>query len=157
MKNTDTRAGTALRDALTRALAAECGMIYGRTKDVAVMFTSLVNPTDGRFVKLATQSFHQRPHTIVSLWPECDTTTYQNLVVMYRHPLGAKLTPVDVASLDEDKTLVLVSGDRQTMFFLRKDGTMGQADCNPSLRIEQAIKRGMARLEAALAATRQPA
>lgn len=153
MKNTNTRAGSSSRDAFTRALATGMGMPNGKTKNAAVIFASFVNPTDRRLVPLAKQSVDQRSHTVVSIWRTSDSTEQSNLVVIRRCLLGAEFVPVDVALPRDDKALVLVSGDRQTLFFLADNGAMAETQCLPSQGIKQAIERGEARLKEALAST----
>lgn len=153
MKNTNTRAGSTPREAMTRALASGMGMPNGKMKSAAVKFTSFLNPTDRRLVPLAKQSVDQRSHTVVSIWKDKGSNEQSNLVVIRRCLFGAEFVPVDVALLRDDKALVLVSGDRQTLFFLADNGAMAETQCLPSQGIEQAIERGEARLKEALAST----
>lgn len=120
-------------------------------------FESLVNPTDRRMIARAKKAITARDITVIAIWSEPGTKACQNLVVLWRHPVGFELVPVSIARLSDEVSFVLISGDRRTMFKLNAEGNVAASSCSPSPMIEEAIARGTSAFEEGLCGYRDAA
>jgi len=157
MKNDNSRADGCPREALTRALATTLGMPEGQTNTTEVKIDSFNNPTDRRLIALAKRSVAERAHTLVSFWTSSKSSEPSALVMIRRHLRGVEFVPVYVARPRSDRAMVLVSGDRQTLFSLTGAGAISESSCFPCARIDQAITRGQAELAVAVTDLRSTA
>ena len=148
----NTVAGIGPREALTRTLRKQMGIGNGPNAASSILFGTFDNVSDRQFIALACQSAADKCDMVMSIWQEADSKAPSNLVVFYRSKGNVELHPVDVASPQDDKALVLVSQDRASLFYMNKRNAMARSRCGPSDGIERAVQRGQAKLAEALKA-----
>ncbi|MDA9918528.1 hypothetical protein N9D37_01385 [Erythrobacter sp.] len=148
--NTILNAHACARAAMTRALSAEMGVEENTTITAGSLFCAVDGVTDRTFAGLACLAEESSRDMVVSMWESCDSKVPACLVVAFRTPAGVEMAPVHPASLRDDKALVLISGDRRSIFALNDKHQLFRRPCSPSASIERAVKRGQARLAAAI-------
>lgn len=148
--NTILNAHLCARKAMARALSVEMGAQETTTTTSTAMFGVVDSVTDRTFIGLACVAEESSRDMVLSMWQDEDSNAPASLVVFFRTKAGVEMTPVHPASLCDDKALVLISGDRRSIFALNDNHQLFRRSCSPSARIERAIMRGQARLAAAI-------
>ncbi|MGB3754346.1 MAG: hypothetical protein WA954_10670 [Parerythrobacter sp.] len=148
----NTVAGISPREALTRTLRTQMGIGNAPNAAASTLFGAFENVSDRQFIALACQAAADKCDMVMSIWKDAGSNAPSNLLVFYRSKGNVELHPVDVASPQDDKALVLVSQDRASLFYMNGHNVMARSRCSTSDGIEQAVKRGQARLAVALKA-----
>ena len=148
----NTVAGICPREALTRTLRTQMGVGSGPSAAASTLFGTFDSVSDRQFIALACQAAADKCDMVMSIWKDAGSTAPSNLVVFYRSKGNVELHPVDVASPQDDKALVLVSQDRASLFYMNEHNVMARSRCVPSGGFERAVERGQAKLAEALKA-----
>lgn len=148
--NTILNADTSPREAMMRALHGEMGVKENTCLPSASLFGAVDGVSDRSFMGLACLAEESSCDMVMGMWKGSDSKTPALLLVFFRTPDGVEIAPVRAASLRDEKALVLVSGDCRSIFALKDQHQLFRKPCSPSARIERSIKRGQARLAAAI-------
>lgn len=148
--NTILDAGTCLREAMMLVLHKEMGVQENTAMPTASLFGAVDSVSDRTFTGLACFAEQSGRDMVIGMWEGPDSKVPTCIIVCLRTPAGVEMAPVDPASLRDDNALVLISGDRRSIFALNDKHQLFRKSCSPSASIERAIERGQARLAAAI-------
>lgn len=138
------------REATARALSAEMGALETTTATSGSIFGVVDSVTARTFIGLACVAEESSRDMVMTMWQDEDSKAPAWLVVFFRTSAGVQVAPVHPACLRDDKALVLISGDRRSIYALNEKHELFRRPCSPSARIERAVARGQARLAAAI-------